>query len=141
MPFVVVRISVRALAPSANSRGEAPDVEAVDDDGVPLAAHDRLVAERGAERSRLVDLGAAEHALVARRERLGDRRGGADHIDDDADGRRSLLVRRESDMNAHADTLVAFCPQPAAPGTATAIPIARPGSRARSASAPSATSA
>ena len=63
MPFVVERISVRASAARELARRGA-DVEAVDDDAAPLAADDRLVAELGAERLRLVDLAAAEHALV-----------------------------------------------------------------------------
>ena len=43
------------------------DVEARHDHSLPLAAHDRLVAELGAERVCLLDLAAAEDPLVARR--------------------------------------------------------------------------
>ena len=89
MPFVVVRISVVAFGGPANSRGEAPTSKPSITTRVALAADDRVVAELLAERPRLLDLGAAEHPLVARRERLCDRRRRADDVDDDADaGRR-----------------------------------------------------
>ena len=59
------------------------------------------------ERTRVLDLGRAPDSLVARVERLADRRGGADDVDHDA--RRGLcrLVGSERDVNAHAGTLAA----------------------------------
>ena len=75
-------------------------VEAVDPDGVALAADD-AVGELGAQRPRLLDLGHAEHPPIAGRERLRDRRGGADDVDDDPGRGRSGLVRSERDMNLH----------------------------------------
>ena len=74
VPFVVVRISVRALA-GRRLPWRGTHVEAVDDDRVPLSADDRLVAELLPKRPCLVDLGAAEDAFIAGRECLCDRRG------------------------------------------------------------------
>ena len=107
VPFVVERISVRALGARGElarrgarrrSRRRRPPFRSP-----PTTASS---PSSRAQRPCLVDLGAAEDALVARRERLRDRRGRADHVDDDADGRRGLLGRGEGDMDAHADTLV-----------------------------------
>ena len=138
VPFVVVRISVRAFGVPRELARRCPDVEAFDDDRVALAADDRLVAELGAERLRLVDLGAAEHPLVARRERLGDRRGRADRRRRRCRRGRPPPPRRgERDMNMHADTLAAWTSR----AIAIAIPTARRASRARSADGRSVTSA
>src|SRR5947199_199946 len=79
--------------------------------------------------SRLVDLGAAEDAPVARGERLGDRRGRPEDVDDDADRRRNLLGRCERDVYAHASTLASWPSRDIATGTRTG----RRGSRARNA--------
>ena len=83
VPFVVERISVSARG-SRNSRGEAPASKPVDPLRVALAARDRGVAELLPQRPRVVDLRAAEDALVAGRERLDDRRRRAHQVDDDA---------------------------------------------------------
>ena len=83
-----------------------PEVESGDANGVPLAAEDAL-AERVAQRARLLHLGRAEHPLVARRERLADRRGRPDDVDDDSGRGRSGLVRSEHDVDTHAGTLAA----------------------------------
>ena len=112
--------------------GRVAEVEAVDQDAEPLAAE--RDARRG-ERPRILDLGRAQHLLVPARERLADRRGGADHVDHDARRRRGRLVGSEGDMNVHAATLavhVRRCP------TATAIPTGRRSSRAPSAAGRSA---
>ena len=58
--------------------------------------------------ARLVDLGAAEHARVAGRERLRHRRRGAQDVHDDPDRRRRLFVRSEGDVDEHAARLVAM---------------------------------
>ena len=92
VPLVVVRISVRAFGSPANSRGRCADVEPFHHDRVALAADDGLVAELCTERLRLVDLGTTEHSLVARCERLGDRRGRANHVDDDPDASGCRLL-------------------------------------------------
>src|SRR5204863_9512610 len=92
------------------------------------------------ERARLLDLGAAEHPPIARRERLRERRGGAEDVDHDPHGRRGGLARGESDVDAQdAITLVKPCPAACPP--ATAIPTARRALPARSAGARSARSA
>ena len=137
VPFVVVRINVRAFAPSANSRGEAPTSKPSIRDGLSLAADDCVAAQLGTQRARVVDLLAAEHALVPRRQRLGDRGGRADDVDDDPQCRRRLLIRGEGDVNTHADTLAAWTNR----ATATGIRTAKRGSRAPNADARSATSA
>ena len=137
VPLVVVRISVRALRTSSEVARRSADVEPFHDDCVALAADDRLVAELGTQRPRLVDLGAAEHPLVARRKRLGDRRRRADHVDHDPDMCSSFLLRSERDVNVHPDTLAAWKSR----ATAIDTPTGRPVSRARSAGGPSATSA
>ena len=68
------------------------DVEALDPDRIPLAADD-AVGELGAQRPCLLELGDAEHAAVADRERLRDRRGRAEHVDHDPGRSRRGLVR------------------------------------------------
>ena len=137
MPFVVVKTSVFAFGPCGELARRGSDVEAVDHDGVALAADDRVVAELVAQPPRLVDLRAAEDALVARCERLCDRRRRAHDVDDDADAGCGFLLRREGDVNAHVDTLARWT----SPVTATAIRTGRPVSRAPNAVARSATSA
>ena len=88
MPFVVERISVRAHGALRELARRSAHVEALDHDRVPLAADDGLVAELGPERARLVDLAAAENALVPGGERLRDRRRRPDDVDHDPDRRR-----------------------------------------------------
>ena len=81
-------------------RGRA-HVEPLDPDGVPLAADDgalRLLAQA----ARILDLGAAKNAPVARGQRLGDRRRRAQDVDDDPERRGGLFLRREGDMDSHA---------------------------------------
>ncbi len=80
------------------------EIEARDANRVALAAENAL-AERVAERARLLDLGRAVHALVPCRERLADRRGRPDDVDDDPGRGRSGLVRSERDVDTHAGTL------------------------------------
>ena len=123
MPFVVVRISVGAFGGCANSRGEAPTSKP--STTTAFRSPPTTASSPSSARSalRLLDLGAAEHALVARRERLGDRRGRADDVDDDADAGGSFLLGSESDVDAHPDTLAAWTNR----ATATGIPTARPG--------------
>ena len=58
VPFVVERISVSADRLEVLAR-RVPEVEAGDPHGVPLAAEDAL-AERLAQRARLLDVGRAE---------------------------------------------------------------------------------
>ena len=73
---------------------------------VPFAAEERI-RDPGPERPRLLDLRAAENAPVARRKRLRDRRGGAEHVDDDAEPGRSGLLGGEGDVkNRHLTTLL-----------------------------------
>ena len=138
VPFVVVRISVRAFGalrrtPAARRRRRSPRRR-------PRSARRRRRPRRRARPAapRLVDLGAAEHTLVAGCERLRDRRRRADHVDDDPDARGGLLLGREGDVDAHRRYASRV---DAARATATATPTARPGSRARSAVVPSVTSA
>ena len=100
VPFVVVRTSVSAAGSPAYSLGELPKSKP---HGPPLASEHRPVRAR--ERPGLLDLGAAEDAPVAGRERLADRRGGPQDVDDDRDRGRDGLGRREGDPDAHADTL------------------------------------
>ena len=50
----------------------------------------------------LVDLGAAEDALVAGRERLADRGGRAQDVDDDSDRSGRQLARGEGHMDTHS---------------------------------------
>ena len=76
-------------------------VEPVDPLRVALAAGDRGVAELLPQRPRVVDLRAAEDTLVARRERLGDRRRRTHQVDDDAELCRGCFRRREGDVEAH----------------------------------------
>ena len=70
---VVVRISVLAFGGPGELARRGADVEPLDHDGVSLTAHDRFVAELVPQRPRLLDLRAAEHALLCRCERLRDR--------------------------------------------------------------------
>ena len=137
VPLVVVRISVGAFGRLRELPRRRTDVEPFDDDRVALAADHGLVAELGPKRLRLGDLGAAEHPLVARGERLGDRRCRADHVDDDPDASGGFLLGSERDMNMHPDTLAAWTNRAIAIG----IPTGRRVSRARSAGGPSVTSA
>jgi len=91
------------------------------------------------KRSRLVDLGAAQDALVAHRERLGDRRGGADDVDNDPDACRAFFGGCEGGVDSHAG--YANAPWNTSLATATAIPTAKPAFRARNAGGRSVTSA
>ena len=81
-----------------------PEVEPGNANRVTLAAENAL-AEGVAQRSRLVHLGRTERPLVPGSERLADRRGGPDDVDDDAGRGRSGLVRSEHDVDTHAGTL------------------------------------
>ena len=105
---------------------------------VPAAALPRgdRAGQFGLQPERLVDLDGAEHALVAGGERLDDRRRRAHDVDHDPDRSLARLGGRERDIHTHAATL----PRPRCP-TAIATRTARPGSRARNAGGPSATSA
>src|SRR5262249_61728314 len=99
--------------------GRRADVESLDADRLPLAPEER-VGQRGAQRACLVDLGAAEDAFVPGRQRLRDRRGRPQDVDDDADCRRMGLARRESDVDGPPTTLLRTWTQPARrPVTAT----------------------
>ena len=83
MPFVVERMSVSRRRLARDLARRVAEVEALDRLEPPLAGE--LRGPLGLrERARLVDLGAAEDAPVARRERLRHRRGGAQDVDDDA---------------------------------------------------------
>jgi hypothetical protein len=117
--------------------GRRADIEAFDDDCVALSTDDGFGAEFAPQRRGVFDLSAAEHPLVARGERLCDRRRRPDHVDDDADAGRGFLCRSEGDINAHADTLARWTLH----ATATATRTGRPVSPARSADARSVTSA
>ena len=66
------------------SRGRVAEIESLDPHAEPLATERHPPAD--GERARVLHLGGAEHALVARGERLADRRGGPDHIDHDPVG-------------------------------------------------------
>src|SRR5207248_2956654 len=117
------------------------DVESVHHHALALAADDRVLTELRPQRARLVDLAAAEHALVPRRERLGNRRRRPYHVDDDPDVRRAFLGGCEGGVNTHPGYASCGCPHRPPPATATAIPTVRPVSRAPNAGGPSATSA
>src|SRR5262249_28534829 len=54
------------------------------------------------QRPRILHFGGAQDTFVSRCECLADRRGGADHVDDDAGGGRRGLVRCERDVDSHA---------------------------------------
>ncbi len=75
-------------------------IEPGDRDGVPLPGQHR-VAEAVPELHRLLDLRAAEHPAIAGRERLGDRRGRPEDVDDDRRGRALGRSGREGDVHAH----------------------------------------
>ena len=79
------------------------EVEALDPHAEPLAAEGD--ASGDGERPRVLDLGRTQHALVAGRERLADRRRGTDHVDHDARRGGGELVRSEGDVNVHVATL------------------------------------
>jgi membrane associated rhomboid family serine protease len=83
-----------------------PKIEARDHDVVALAAEDAL-SELGLHGPRLLDLGRAEHPRVAGGEGLADRRGRADHVDDDSGRGLAGIGRSERDVDAHAGTLAA----------------------------------
>ena len=102
-------------------------------DAITLAADER-VGDARTQLARLFDLLAAEDAIEARRERLRDRRGRAQNVDDDPDRSPRRLGGSECDADTHAIRLIA-CRR------ATAIPIERPASPAPSAIVPSAPSA
>ena len=68
---------------------------------VSALAGEHRISLGGGNGARLLHLGAAEDARVARAERLRDRRRRAQNVDDDADGRGDLLGRREGDVCAH----------------------------------------
>jgi hypothetical protein len=114
--------------------GRRADIEAFDDDSVALTTDNGFVAELAPQRPGVFDLGATEHPLVARGERLRDRRRRPDHVDDDADAGRGFLCGSEGDINAHADTLARWTP----PATATGTRTGRPASPARNAAGRSA---
>ena len=103
VPFVVDIASV-GVRGSRYSRGEFPRSN-------PSMRTPRRsppsVTPRASEGARVLHLGRAPHALVARVERLADRRGGTDHVDHDARRGRRRLVGSERDVNAHAGTLAA----------------------------------
>ena len=79
---------------------------------VPLAAGHSRVAQLRPERERVVDLGAAENALVAGRQGLRDRRSGAHHVDDDRERSGGRLRRRERDVTAHLGTTLRHVSEP-----------------------------
>src|SRR5581483_6519306 len=110
-----------------------PEVEALDPHRLPFAPEDGTALARR-DCAGLVDLGATEHAPVARRERLGDRGGRPEDVHDDPDRRRDLLGRCEGDVYPHASTLASWPSRDTATGTRTA----RRGCRARSAAGRSA---
>ncbi len=83
------------------ARGVA-EVEALDVLEPPLARERRGALHPG-ERPRLVDLRAAEDALVPRGERLRHRRGRTEDVDDDAQRSRGLLARREGHVDTHRE--------------------------------------
>jgi hypothetical protein len=66
----------------------------------PLACELRRLL-RLREGARLVDFGTAEDALVPGSERLADRGGRAEDVDDDADRGGRLLARSEGHMDTH----------------------------------------
>jgi hypothetical protein len=116
-----------------------PDVEALDPDGAPLAADER-VRQLPAEPPRVLEVATAEDTPVAARERLRDRRGGAENVDDDPDGSGGFFGGGEGDVDANdGSTLVAWPLRASRPATAT--PAASRASRAPSADARSARSA
>ncbi len=76
------------------------EVEALD--GLePLLSRELRRSFALGERPRVVDLCAAENPVVSRRERLADRRGRTQDVDDDPDGRRCLFSGREGDVDTH----------------------------------------
>jgi hypothetical protein len=89
LPFVVDRISVSARG-SRNSRGEAPTSNPSIRTASPLSTDERAL-DLAAQPSRLLDLGAAEHAPVAGGQRLRDRRGGAQDVDHDPTAAEAAL--------------------------------------------------
>ena len=105
MPFVVVRIERLRRRLARDLARRVAEVEALDVLEPPLARELRRALGLG-ERPRLVDLGAAEDAPVARGERLRHRRGRAEDVDDDPDRRGRLLSRSEGDVDAHPARLV-----------------------------------
>ena len=102
VPFVVDIASVGERV-SRYSRGELP--RSKPSIRTPSRSPPSVTPPAVDERTRVLDLGGAEHALVAARERLADRRGGADHVDHDTCRRGRRLVRCKRDVNAHAATL------------------------------------
>ena len=98
VPLVVVRTSVSA-AGSRNSCGEFPRSKP-STCGLPLSGEDG-VSDLVAERDRLLDLGAAENALVARLERLHDRRARPEDVDDDPGRDPGRVGRCKGDVHAH----------------------------------------
>ena len=94
-------MSVSAARRAFELARRVAEVEALDVLEPPLARQlRRSLCLR--ERARVVDLRAAEDALVAGRERLAHRRGRAEDVDDDPDRRGRLLAGCEGDMYAHA---------------------------------------
>ena len=107
MPFVVERMSVSASGSRRHLARRVAEVEARDRLEPSLAGELRRALAL-CKLARLVDLGAAEDARVARRERLRHRRRGAQDVDDDPDRRRRPLARSEGDVDEHAARLVAM---------------------------------
>ena len=105
---------------SANSRGDAPTSKPSTTTALrsPPTTASSPSSARSACASSISR--AAEHPLVARGERLRDRRRRADHVDDDADARGGFLLGSERDMNMHPDTLAAWT------HTALLLPASRP---------------
>ncbi len=102
MPFVVVITSVEPLRRVEELARRVAEVEALDEDVVPLARERDPV---GRERACVLDLGDAHDALVARRERLAHRRRRAQHVDRDPEVARDLLGWGEADANPHYELL------------------------------------
>jgi hypothetical protein len=76
------------------------DVEALDANGVPLAADERIRNLR-TQTLRFLDLGATENAAIAGRKRLRDRRCRPQNVDDDRNRSGRLFLRCESHIDMH----------------------------------------
>ena len=123
VPFVVEKITVSARGSPRNSRGDAPTSKP--SIRTAFRSPPRRPPQLLLQRERLLDLGAAVDALVARRQRLGDRRGRAQDVHDDADRSARRLRRRKRDVDAHPATTL----PPWRRGDDVLLPAPEPGDR------------
>ena len=138
VPFVVERISVGAAGPAANSRGEAPTSKP--STTTPFRSPPTTASSPSSARS------AVASSISRQQSTRSYPAASACAIDEVARITSTTIPTRaascvggcEGDIDRHPDTLVRWSPSR---GTATGIPTARQGSRARNAVARSVTSA